>query len=100
MSDRVPTPDRRYVVSRGVLRRATDPRLDDTSRRRALKALMQARMALRASPDDPAARAAVEAAKRALGEAGPVWWDDGAPDESFTPVERSSYAAWWKSREP
>jgi len=26
------------------------------------------------------ARAAVDAAKVALGERGPVWWDDGAPD--------------------
>ncbi len=27
-----------------------------------------------------AARAAVDAAKTALGERGPPWWDDGAPD--------------------
>jgi hypothetical protein len=26
------------------------------------------------------ARASVQAAKVALGERGPVWWDDGAPD--------------------
>lgn len=85
--DRPRTPDGRYLVSRGVLKRCTNPRLDDTSRRKAVKTLMQARMARDA--------AAVLAAKTALGEAGPVWWDDGAPDFSGSHPDATPYAAWW-----
>lgn len=93
------TPDGRYFVSKGRLWRCTDPGLDDTARRAAVKALMQARRAVHVNRDDPAAvataRADVDAAKRALGERGPVWWDDGAPDEGGKHPKNSSYAAWW-----
>ena len=41
------------------------------------------------------ARAAVDIAKRALGERGPVWWDDGAPDENRRMARNTSYAAWF-----
>ena len=44
---------------------------------------------------EKAARAAVHQAKLALGERGPVWWDDGAPDENRKMVRNSSYADWW-----
>ena len=40
---------------------------------------------------------AVLAAKIALGEAGPVWWSDGAVDFSGTAPEASPYAAWWSA---
>ncbi|WP_205687452.1 hypothetical protein [Cellulomonas endophytica] len=42
-----------------------------------------------------AARARVDAAKTALGERGPVWWDDGAPDLTRHLARTGPYAAWW-----
>lgn len=92
--DRPVTPDGRYFVARGRLNRMTDPGLSDADRRAAIKALMQARMAERTG-GGAEARAAVEAAKIRLGERGPVWWSDGAPDEAGQAPEDSSYAAWW-----
>lgn len=41
-----------------------------------------------------AARRAVDAAKRALGERGPVWWTDCAPDFNRTLAKNSPYADW------
>lgn len=64
---------------------------------------MQARHALRQAKTDiaeHAARDAVDAAKRKLGERGPVWWDDGAPDEGGKHPGLTSYAAWWGSLAP
>ncbi|SEQ18811.1 hypothetical protein SAMN05428995_103155 [Loktanella sp. DSM 29012] len=92
------TPDGRYFVAKGRLWRKTNPALDDTTRRAAIKRLMQARRAVgqAATPETVAtARAAVDAAKRDLGERGPVWWDDGAPDEGGKHPRNTSYAAWW-----
>ncbi|SEL32098.1 hypothetical protein SAMN05421666_2137 [Roseovarius nanhaiticus] len=93
------TPDGRYFVSRGRLWRCTDPSLDDSARRAAVKALMKARRAVQLAGDDAdaeaEARAGVDAAKRRLGERGPVWWDDGAPDEGGFHPKNSSYAEWW-----
>jgi hypothetical protein len=40
------------------------------------------------------ARAAVDQAKRVLGERGPVWWTDGAPDFNQRAVANTPYAAW------
>ena len=40
------------------------------------------------------ARAAVDQAKHALGERGPVWWTDGAPDFNRRLVINTPYAAW------
>lgn len=92
------TPDGRYFVSKGRLKRCTDPSLDDKTRRGSIKALMQARRAaMQANTADAYddARARVDAAKEALSERGPVWWKDGAPDESGQAPESSSYASWW-----
>lgn len=89
------TPDGRYFVARGRLWRRTDPQLDEAERRAAIKALMQARRGLIGNADDAELRAAVEAAKRRLGERGPVWWDDGAPDEGGRHPGNSYYADWW-----
>lgn len=92
------TPDGRYFVSKGRLWRKTDPSLSDQERRAAIKALMQARRAgqvAQTEEDNNRARADVDAAKRRLGEAGPVWWADGAPEESGQHPASSSYAAWW-----
>ncbi|QUJ77282.1 hypothetical protein KDD17_04510 [Sulfitobacter albidus] len=92
------TPDGRYFVSRSRLWRCTDPALEDSERRTAVKALMQARRAVQLAKDadeTAKARTAVDAAKRRLGERGPVWWDDGAPDEGGKHPKNSSYADWW-----
>ncbi len=60
---------------------------------------MNARRAVRAARGDPAklsaARAAVDAAKIALGERGPVWWTDGAPDENRRMAQNTGYAGWY-----
>ena len=85
--DRPATPDGRYLVARGRLKRCTNPDLDPGERRRQIKLLMQGRMG--------GDRAKVEAAKVALGEAGPVWWTDGAPDFSGQPPAETPYASWW-----
>jgi hypothetical protein len=37
----------------------------------------------------------VDVAKRALGERGPVWWDDGAPDYNRHMARNTPYAAWF-----
>ncbi|MDQ7956027.1 MAG: hypothetical protein RET84_08960, partial [Pseudomonadota bacterium] len=77
------TPDGRYLVVRGRLWRKADPGLPDDVRQSLVNALMAARRAL-ARPLSPAERRAareeVDRAKQALGERGPVWWTDGAPD--------------------
>ena len=41
------------------------------------------------------ARASVDEVKRALGERGPVWWEDGAPDLNRRLVANTPYAAWY-----
>src|SRR3954470_10110094 len=72
------TPDGQYFVVRGRLWRTSNPALDPAERERLVRNLMAARRAVRASKGDPvalaAARVQVDAAKRALGERGPVWW--------------------------
>ena len=40
-------------------------------------------------------RARVDAAKRALGERGPPWWDDGAPDYNRRMARNTPYAGWF-----
>ena len=95
------TPDGRYFVVRGRLWRRANPALSDAERARLVAALMAARRAVktaRASDDAPglaAARAAVDAAKRSLGERGPVWWTDGAPDYNRHLVGNTPYSAWY-----
>ena len=49
----------------------------------------------RSAVDRAAARAAVDAAKGALGERGPVWWDDGEPDFNRRLVRNTPYAVWY-----
>ncbi|GGW34614.1 hypothetical protein LG409_13220 [Halomonas sp. NyZ770] len=105
MSSKYPqTPDGRYFVAKNRLWRCTDPRLSEDTRRLHVKALMKARRAVRSAQqhdDEHAlrqARQAVQEAKEALGERGPVWWQDGAPDEGGLAPHNSSYADWWASR--
>jgi hypothetical protein len=97
------TPDGRYFVVRGRLWRSTDPALPEPSRVRLTGELMSARRAVATaggSGDSAAvraARSAVDAAKTALGERGPVWWSDGAPDHHRHLAKNTPYAAWFDS---
>lgn len=45
---------------------------------------------------EAAARRRVHDAKVALGERGPVWWSDGAPDYNRRKVTNTPYAAWYE----
>ena len=95
------TPDGRYFVVRGRLWRCSDPGLSESARERLTKQLMTARRAkltaMRAGDLGGRARARdkVDETKRALGERGPVWWSDGAPDYNRHLVGNSPYAAWY-----
>ena len=92
------TPDGRYFVSKGVLWRCTNPALPDTERRALVKALMKGRVGVRNASTDAemsVARAAVDAAKVALGERGPVWWSDGAEPVDRKKPDNTPYADWW-----
>ncbi|MBD2750133.1 hypothetical protein IC232_26050 [Microvirga sp. BT688] len=95
------TPDGRYFVVRGRLWRLSNPDLDPQERERLVRELMAARRAVRSVKDDPEAlarvRAQVDAAKQALGERGPVWWSDGAPDYNRKAVRTTPYAEWFLS---
>ncbi|WNG21187.1 hypothetical protein [Cystobacter fuscus] len=95
------TPDGRYFVMKGVLWRCSDPGLGPKQRALLVEALMHARRdvgrALRAgdSEAERQARARVHKAKVALGERGPPWWTDDAPDFNRHRVENTPYAAWF-----
>ena len=95
------TPDGRYFVVAGRLWRMSNPQLGAEERQQFVDQLMTARRqvgAARKAGDPEAerrARAAVDAAKRALGERGPVWWTDGAPDFNRRMVANTPYAAWY-----
>lgn len=88
---------------RGRLWRASNPALSDEKRQRLVDKLMDARRAVRDARGDVAAlktaRERVEAAKIALGERGPVWWDDGAPDYNRHLARNTPYAQWWSERD-
>ena len=98
------TPDGRYLVVARVLWRSTDPGLEPERREALVQQLMKARRALRGAEIGTAAtrvlRRAVDEAKRGLGERGPVWWTDGAPDLTRRRVERTPYAAWFAALSP
>ncbi|RRV10582.1 hypothetical protein EGJ27_02915 [Pseudomonas sp. v388] len=95
-------PDGRYFVVKGRLWRCSNPALSEDERQRLVRQLMNARRAVKAAkvsgdPDEmKVARASVQAAKVALGERGPVWWDDGAPDLNQHMVRNTFYAEWFK----
>jgi hypothetical protein len=95
------TPDGRYFVVRGRLWRLSNPHLDTVTRDALVRELMAARRAVRSAKGDAEAlaraRAQVDAAKRALGERGPVWWTDGVPDYNRRLVKSTLYAEWFSS---
>jgi hypothetical protein len=94
------TPDGRYFMVRGRLWRMSDPSLDPVHRDALVRELMAARRAkgeARKGGDRAAgasAKAAVDAAKRALGERGNPWWGDGAPDLNRHLARTTCYAEW------
>lgn len=100
-ADSMLTPDRRYLVVRGRLWRASNPNLGAEERAHLVVALMDARRAVRAATKAGdaialrTARNAVDAAKHGLGERGPVWWTDGSRDYNRHMVENTPYAAWF-----
>lgn len=95
------TPDGRYFVVRARLWRRSDPSLPEERRAALVADLMRARravgVALRHVDQDglAAARTDVDRAKIALGERGPPWWDDGAPDFNRRMVANTPYAEWF-----
>ena len=100
MMSRFPhTPDGRYFVSKGRLWRTTNPHLPEERRKRLVSDLMTARRDVHRFRDDPTklkdARARVHAAKVALGERGPVWWEDGKKDVLQKAPWNTHYADWW-----
>jgi len=97
------TPDGRYFVVKDRLWRTSNPDLAPEARQALVDALMTARRQVGAALKardlalERSARAAVDEAKRALGERGPVWWTDGAPDYNRRMVVNTPYAAWYAS---
>jgi len=93
------TLDGRYMVVRGRLWRLSNPSLEPEQREYWVAELMTARRSVRAARGDAtalaAARAAVDRAKCALGERGPVWWKDGSADFNRRLVANTPYADWF-----
>ena len=95
------TPDGRYFVVRGRLWRKSNPDLNEAERDVLVKALMIARrdVGVAGRRGDAAAvsaaRAMVDQAKHGLGERGPAWWSDGAPDYNRHLVKNTPYAYWF-----
>jgi len=97
------TPDGRYFVVKGKLWRCTNPSLSEQVRQPLVDELMTARREVKAAKTSgdigqlSLARARVQTAKEALGERGPVWWDDGSPDFNRHQVTNTPYADWYLS---
>ncbi len=97
------TPDGRYLVVKGRLWRRSNPALGTRQRALLVEALMHARrdvgLALRSGDAvaERKARARVHLAKVALGERGPPWWTDGAPDFNRHLVKNTPYAEWFQT---
>lgn len=81
MPDR--TPDGHHVIIDGRRWRATDPSIPEDRRKALVRELMSARSAVghakrrKDEEAEAAARQRVHAAKVALGERGPRWWEEG-----------------------
>jgi hypothetical protein len=95
------TPDGRYFIVRGRLWRMKNPTLDEKARSELVSSLMTARRAVSTAKKmgdrdaEAAAHRAVDEVKRALGERGPVWWDDGSPDVNRRMAKNTKYADWY-----
>lgn len=95
------TPDGRYFVVRGRLWRMANPALAEAQQSDLVHRLMAARRAVRDAKQksdlkaEAAAHKVVDEVKHALGERGPVWWDDGAPDLNRHMAKNTTYADWY-----
>ena len=95
------TPGGRYFLVRGRLWRRSDPSLSAEDRDKYVSDLMKARRDVGAAKRacntaaERAAREMVNRAKHALGERGPAWWDDGAPDFNRHLAKNTPYAQWF-----
>ena len=105
MTSELTTPDGRYLVIQGRLWRAPNPSLPVQAKVKYMRELLNGRRALKAaktSGDEDAitaARKLVARAQMGLGERGPVWWRDGAPDLNRTLAKNSPYADWFSRAE-
>ncbi len=101
MTSELTTPDGRYLVIQGRLWRAPNPALRAEAKVKYMRDMLNGRRALKAakaSGDETAINAARKLVARAqvgLGERGPVWWADGAPDLNRTLAKNSPYADWF-----
>lgn len=95
------TPDGRYFVVRSRLWRTSRPDLDPGERQHRVDELMSARRAVRTAKETGGgmadARRRVNTTKVALGERGPVWGDDGAPDLNRHLAKNTVYAEWFEA---
>ena len=96
------TPDNRYFVVRGRLWRQSNPALGEMERTKLVHKLMRARRDVRHAKQlgNTAvlrqARRQVHQVKVCLGERGPVWWHDGAPDYNRYLVVNTPYRDWYR----
>jgi hypothetical protein len=81
----------------------SNPEIDVEERQRLVARLMEGRRLvgiarrLKDVAGEADARNRVDVAKRALGERGPVWWKDDAPDLNRQMVRTTPYAEWYES---
>lgn len=100
------TPDGRYFVVRGRLWRCANPALAPETRQELVEDLTSAHRAISDAKqihDADAlsrARQMANTAKVRLGERGPVWWGDGAPDYNHHLANNTPYADWFSSLGP
>ena len=97
------TPDGRYFAVRGrALAHGANPDLEEAERADLVGRLMVARRSVRDAKKradreaEAAANMAVDELKRALGERGPAWWDDGSPDFNRHMAKNTLYADWYE----
>ena len=78
-----------------------DPNLAPAKASALIGELMKARSAVQSAKragdpiEEAAAHRAVDLVKCELGERGPVWWTDGAPDLNRHAVTNTPYAKWY-----
>lgn len=95
------TSDARYFVVKGRLWRLADPSLPEVEKSTLDSELMRARRAERTAKQAGEEKAEVaahrdgDAAKRALGERGPVWWSGGDPDLNRHMLKNTPYPSWF-----
>ncbi|MDX1572722.1 MAG: hypothetical protein R3341_01760 [Methylophaga sp.] len=96
------TPDGRYMVVKDRLWRVANPHIAADQRALLVRKLMEARREVKAALTSgdkiqlTKARNAVNDAKVALGERGPVWWQDGSKDFNRYLIKNTPYLDWYQ----